>query len=659
MKALKILAAILGLLLVALVVTLAVGIPGGFVTGAIERRVEAETGYQLDIDGGATVKLWPLTVVTLNEVSLHDPKDRDISERFRARSIRAEVSLRGLLTGNPRVREISIEHPVVNLPMARERTRQTRAFKQNGNGTHAEPLPMPIDRVVISDGAVVFKDVRNRVENRVEQINLKATATPDRRLDLTGEARTGDQPFKLEAKATIPNDPVDALTVPVDFKIDVPGLLPQTLSGNGEVKASGTTVTINSLTGTLGAARFSGYASVEATIKPLVKVNLDFKQLDIDTPAAMATKPANDRVWHGWNDAAFSLDGLNYLDADFQISTAALNVGTLHLAPAKIEGALASGILKMTLNELGLYEGRAAAGLAIDVSIANPIYALRADLRGVRALPLLTSLADFTSLDGRMQTQLDVRTTGRSQREMISNLSGTATVDFQDGQIRGINVAQMIRSLTSSTLSGWQESDALSTDLSELHATFRIEKGQAENNDLRMAGPLVRVSGTGSANLIAKSLAFRLEPKLVMTTQGQGSTVTDPIGLGIPVVVEGAWSSPKIYPDMAGILDNPDAAFAKLREMGQGLFGALTGSNTGKPGQSGGSTADKLIEGIGSMIQGLGSNSTNGQSKPQSTAPAQPSPAPQSPAPQQGQTQQPSQNTQGQIDTIIRQLFGR
>lgn len=657
MKALKILAAILGLLLVALGVTLVVGIPGGFVTGAIERRVEAETGYQLDIDGGATIKLWPLTVVTLNDVSLHDPKDRDISERFRAKSIRAEVSLRGLLTGNPRVREINIDRPVVNLPMARERSRQTRAFKQNGAGTHAEPLPMLIDRVVMSDGAVVFKDTRNRVENRVEQINLRATATPDRRLDLTADARAGDQPFKLEAKATIPNDPVDALTVPVDFKIDVPGLLPQSLSGNGEVKASGTTVTINSLTGTLGAARFSGYASVEATIKPLVKVNLDFKQLDIDTPAAMATKPANDRVWQGWNDVAFSLDGLNYLDADFQISTAALNVGTLHLAPAKIEGSLASGILKMTLNELGLYEGRAAAGLAIDSSIANPIYALRADLRGVRALPLLTSLADFTSLDGRMQAQLDVRTTGRSQREMISNLSGTSTVDFQDGQIRGINIAQMIRSLTSSTLSGWQESDALSTDLSELHATFRIEKGQAETNDLRMAGPLVRVSGTGSANLIAKSLAFRLEPKLVMTTQGQGSTATDPVGLGIPVVVEGAWSSPKIYPDMAGILDNPDAAFTKLREMGQGLFGAL--SSNGKPGQPGSSGTDKLIEGIGSIIQGLGSSSTNGQSKPQDTAPAQPGPPSQSPAPQQGQTQQPSQNTQSQIDTIIRQLFGR
>jgi AsmA protein len=662
MKALKILGAVLGLLLVAIGVTLAIGIPGGFVTGIIEQRVETETGYQLDIDGGATVRLWPLTVVTLRDVSLHDPKDRDIPERFRAESIRAELSLRGLLTGNPRIRDLNIVRPVVNLPMSRERTRQMRTVNRPSKATddaNSAELPMAIDRVVVSDATVVFKDTRNSVESRIEKINLKATATPDRQLDVIADGSAGDQVFKLEAKATVPSGPVDGLTLPIDFKLEAPGLLPQALAGAGEVKLNGTTVTINSLSGTLGTARFSGYASIEATTKPLVKVNLDFKQLDIDAPAAVSAKTTTARSLQpqGWSQDTFKLDGMNYVDADFQVSAAALNVGNLRLAPAKIEGTIASGILKMTLSELGLYDGRAAAGLAIDASIANPIYALRADLRGVRALPLLTSVADFTSLDGRMQTQLDVRTTGSSQQEMVANLSGTANVDFQDGQIRGINVAQMIRSLTSSTLSGWQESDVQNTDLSELHATFAIAKGKAETSDLRLAGPLVRVTGTGTADLTAKSLAFKLEPKLVMTTQGQGASVADPIGLGIPVIMDGPWASPRIYPDMTGILDNPDAAFAKLREMGQGLFGSglFGGKGNGQqPGQPG--DASKLIDGIGTIIQGLGSNTTNGQGTP--ATPGQPSP--QQPAPvQPGQSQQPAQNTQSQIDSIIRQLFGR
>jgi AsmA protein len=159
----------------------------------------------------------------------------------------------------------------------------------------------------------------------------------------------------------------------------------------------------------------------------------------------------------------------------------------------------------------------------------------------------------------------------------MANMQGTAFVNFQDGAIRGINVAQMIRSLTSGTLSGWQanqdNSREQSTDLSQLSASFRIDKGQAVTTDLNLTGPLVRVTGAGTIALDTKMMGFRVEPKLVMTTEGQGRAA-EPVGFGIPVMIQGTWSQPRIYPDMAGMLDNPDAAYAKLREMGKGLFGA-------------------------------------------------------------------------------------
>ena len=203
---------------------------------------------------------------------------------------------------------------------------------------------------------------------------------------------------------------------------------------------------------------------------------------------------------------------------------------------------------------------------------ANPAYALSSDLVGVRALPLLRSVADFDKLDGKMQAKIAVRSAGASPRAIMSNLGGTVFANFQDGAIRGLNVAQMIRSLTSSTLSGWQEGKEQTTDLTQLSASFRIEKGQATSNDLNLVGPLVRMTGAGTVDLGTKTLAFRVEPKLVMTTEGQGRA-PDPVGLGIPVVIDGPWAEPRIYPDMAGILDNPDAAYAKLKEMGKGLFG--------------------------------------------------------------------------------------
>ena len=101
----------------------------------------------------------------------------------------------------------------------------------------------------------------------------------------------------------------------------------------------------------------------------------------------------------------------------------------------------------------------------------------------------------------------------------------------------------------------------------------------------------MRVTGAGTIDLGTKMMGFRVEPKLVMTTEGQGRT-SDPVGFGIPVMIEGPWSRPRIYPEMQGILDNPDGAYAKLREMGKGLFGpnggglggvlsALTGNSSG------------------------------------------------------------------------------
>src|SRR5205085_5823636 len=155
----------------------------------------------------------------------------------------------------------------------------------------------------------------------------------------------------------------------------------------------------------------------------------------------------------------------------------------------------------------------------------------------------------------------------------------------------------------------------------------RIERGQAQTTDLNLVGPLVRMNGAGTIDLGTKLLAFRVEPKLVMTTQGQGRT-SDPVGFGIPVMIEGSWSEPRIYPDMQGILDNPDAAYAKLKQMGAGLFGpnggglggllgGLGGSSGGQAGNSGtGSTSGtapadplsgKLGETLGNLIQqGLG-----------------------------------------------------
>ena len=116
---------------------------------------------------------------------------------------------------------------------------------------------------------------------------------------------------------------------------------------SGEVKLNGSTVSINSLTGMLGQARFSGYASVEATAKPFVKLDLDFKKLDLETPASLESTPATTRSAAApWSNEPIKLDGLNYVDADIKISASELNIGSMNLAPAKIESTIAGGVVR-------------------------------------------------------------------------------------------------------------------------------------------------------------------------------------------------------------------------------------------------------------------------------------------------------------------------
>lgn len=408
--------------------------------------------------------------------------------------------------------------------------------------------------------------------SRIGAVNADAIVGRDRKISITGTARVGEHPTKFDIKATTPAPPADRPTIPVDFAIDMPDVLKSRLAGHAEMRLSGDVVMINGLNGTLGYGAFNGWASVDIASKPLVKVDLDFQRLAI--PLAKSPEGASGQPW---SDAPINVSGLNYVDAQIRISAHEAVIGDARLAPLAVDAKLAGGVLKAGTANLGAYGGQVSGELILDATSGAPSFAMHSDLAGVRALPLLQGLAEFDRIDGKLQAKLALRSAGTSQRALMANMQGTAFVNFQDGAIRGINVAQMIRSLTSGTLSGWQANQdngrEQSTDLSQLSASFRIDKGQAVTTDLSLTGPLVRVTGAGTIALDTKMMGFRVEPKLVMTTEGQGRAA-EPVGFGIPVMIQGTWSQPRIYPDMAGMLDNPDAAYAKLREMGKGLFGA-------------------------------------------------------------------------------------
>ncbi|MBD8892153.1 AsmA family protein [Roseibium litorale] len=301
----------------------------------------------------------------------------------------------------------------------------------------------------------------------------------------------------------------------------------------------------------------------------------------------------------GWSDAPVDFSGLKAVDANFSISTKQIRWKAVQIDQSALSLTIKDGVLNASLDKLALYKGTGTGSLSLNGAAAQPQVRAKFNLSGLGAYEALRDAAGFKWLEGTAAVALDVQAAGASQRQLVSSLSGNASYSFVDGAIRGINIPKMLRSLSVETLLGWQDASSEKTDFSSLTATFAIDKGIAVNEDLSLIGPLVRMSGKGTTDMPARTLNWRVEPKIVPTLEGQAPAPRKKgedkklAGLGVPIVISGSWDKPQIYPDIAGILQDPQAAYQQLQSMGGELTKILKG---GKPDKALTETANEVIK---------------------------------------------------------------
>src|SRR6516164_5498041 len=333
MKPLKITGAAVAAVIVILVLLMVVGIPSGFLTSTMQERVERATGYRLTTAGTTKISLWPTLNVSVSDVTLQDPKDRDGGNRVTIGNLQADMALSSLWSGHTRIRELIITKPVLYVPLLRERLRATApASKPAASDTDS----VTIDRITIANGAVTFSNPHDRIETRIDGIAGLATIDADRNITFDGIARAGDHPLKFVIKAVAPSGPVERQNIPVEVNFEAPGLLNGPLTAKSEVRLNGSLIMINGLAGMLGDGAFTGWASVDVSSKPLVKLDLDFQRLDIPV-----SKDPSTAARQGWSETPIDLTALNYVDAQARVSAAQIDFGQAHFAPAAIEAALA------------------------------------------------------------------------------------------------------------------------------------------------------------------------------------------------------------------------------------------------------------------------------------------------------------------------------
>lgn len=286
----------------------------------------------------------------------------------------------------------------------------------------------------------------------------------------------------------------------------------------------------------------------------------------------------------GWSTDPLDFKGLRAVDVDFKVTTREIRWNKIKIDESALSTTIQNGVLTANLEKLALYDGAGQGTVTLNGASETPEVAAQFSLRGLNAYPLLRDAADFDWIEGSAAINLNVTSSGGSQQALVQRLNGTADYEFVDGAIRGINIPKMVRGLSVETLLGWQENSTEKTDFSSLGASFQIANGVARTEDLAMVGPLLRMTGKGTTDLPQQSLNWRVEPSIVPTLEGQPPMPRRKgedkkmAGLGVPIVIEGSWNDPRIYPDIAGILKDPEAAYKQLQETGGELISILQGN---------------------------------------------------------------------------------
>jgi AsmA protein len=301
--------------------------------------------------------------------------------------------------------------------------------------------------------------------------------------------------------------------------------------------------------------------------RPRITAKLGVDRIDFARYAAPPTSKQS--AWaEGWSGAPLDLGPLKRLDGEFLIAASELVAGKVVIGRSQLDATLDDGVLVAGVAPgAAFYGGTAEARIVLDGSGKLPVMRGSLTATGIDGGKFIADVAGLGGIAGKADLHLDLSASGASQLELISLLRGRARLRFSDGAVNSIDISAMLAGLRQDVLEGWGTAADRKTDFSLLEASFTVEDGIAETTDLRLIGPVARVTAEGSVDLLRQRVDLKARPFVTLAEEDGGNRL---LTLPVPVVIEGFWSAPKIYPDIAGILDDPEAGYAALGKLMKG-----------------------------------------------------------------------------------------
>ncbi|MEZ9469202.1 AsmA family protein [Vibrio lentus] len=242
------------------------------------------------------------------------------------------------------------------------------------------------------------------------------------------------------------------------------------------------------------------------------------------------------------------LSALKTLDVKGDITIDKFKASNAKMQNVKAAFSVNRGIAELTSFTSNLYQGSISATAKLDARKTPATYTAKKKIKGVKVQPLLVDVANNYMLEGTGNIDVNVKGKSLTPTGIKKNLVGTIAINFEDGAVNGINVAQLIRENYAKIKGEKVESkdEAQKTDFSAMKATLKVDKGWVSTNDLSAQSPLLRVTGQGKANFINETVDFLVRTSIVGSLEGQGGKNIDDLkDVTIPIKVTGQWADPK------------------------------------------------------------------------------------------------------------------
>lgn len=628
MRRLLITVLVLVILVAATVLALPFAVPLSSYRGEIEREASAAAARSVRVAGPIRISFFPTFGVRAEAISLANVPAGTAPNLAAIDAVRVQIDPAGLLQGRFAVSRIILEHPQIHLEVDQEGHSNWSLGQAEAHVGNAPSSRVQLTDFEIEDGLVTYANAKTGAHRTIDHIN--ATLSLPRTspvLTLHGTVVSSGTEITFDANVQDRQRLAEDETVPLslslaskifesnfdgtvtrdgdatgDVRLDSPScrdflaLLGHPASAPGglgklslrshlaahshQIALSNTLLLLDDMT-------VKGDLTVDTTNDvPRIAGSLDVDQLNLNPYLATAKEEGDETS--GWSAKPISLDLLKDANANLTVHAGSLRVRALRVGETRLTATLENRRLQATLNPIGLYGGQGSASLNVDATGPVPRFANRLTFSDIEVGPFLTDAIGVSKIEGIGTIKLDVTSGGKSADAIMHGLVGRGAIQFRNGQIRGVDLGLVARTVQR-LLSGGATGDNATTSYADMGGTFTIARGVLANRDFHLTSPVIRMTGNGQIDLGNRTIDFRIEPKAVLIAQSS-------LGVAVPFHIKGSWTHLHYVPDLSGIvggvLDNLKSGAAPLT----GLFGG---------GNKGGQGKKEKSKGVGDTLKSI------------------------------------------------------